>query len=116
MAGRINQVQLVGLAVLGRVQHRDRMGLDGDAPLAFQVHRIEQLVLHVAGGDGAGAVQQAVRKRRLPMINMGNDAEISDMRCVHREAGVPRQARGNWRKQSPRRCGSSICPAAESCS
>jgi hypothetical protein len=46
---------------------------------AFQVHGIEQLLLHFAGGDGAGAVQQAVRKRCLPMINMGNDAKISYM-------------------------------------
>jgi hypothetical protein len=28
-------------------------------------------------------MQQAVRKRRLPMVNMGDDAEIADMRCVH---------------------------------
>jgi hypothetical protein len=29
-------------------------------------------------------MQQAIRERRLPMINMGNDAEISYVRCVHR--------------------------------
>jgi hypothetical protein len=28
-------------------------------------------------------MQQPVRKRRLPMIDMGDDAEISYMRCVH---------------------------------
>jgi hypothetical protein len=28
-------------------------------------------------------MQEPVRKRRLPMVNMGNDAEIADMRCVH---------------------------------
>ena len=80
---RIDQVQLVSLAILRLVRHRDRVRLDGDAALPFQVHRIEQLVLHVARGDGAGPVQQPVGKRRLPMINMGDDAEISYMRCVH---------------------------------
>ena len=45
MAGGVDQVELVGLAVLGRVVHGDRVGLDGDAPLALQVHRIEQLGL-----------------------------------------------------------------------
>ena len=79
VAGGVDQVELVNLAVLRLVTHRDRMGLDGDATLAFQVHGIEQLRLHVAGGDGAGAVQQAVGKRRLPMVNMGDDAEISDV-------------------------------------
>jgi hypothetical protein len=28
-------------------------------------------------------MQQAVGKRRLPMVNVGDDAEISYMRCVH---------------------------------
>ncbi len=83
MAGRVNQVQLVSLAVLGLVKHGDRMGLDRDAALLLQVHRIEQLVLHLARGNGAGAMQQPVGKRRLPMINMGDDAEISYVRCVH---------------------------------
>jgi hypothetical protein len=41
------------------------------------------LILHLAGGDGAGPVQQAIGKRRLPMIDMGDDAEIPDMRCIH---------------------------------
>ena len=80
---RINQVQLVSLAVFGLVTHRDRMRLDGDAAFLLEIHGIEQLRLHVAGGDGAGAMQQAVGKRRLPMVNMGDDAEIADMRCVH---------------------------------
>jgi hypothetical protein len=30
-------------------------------------------------------VQQAVREGRLAVINVGNDAEISYVRCVHRE-------------------------------
>ena len=40
-------------------------------------------VLHIARGDSAGPMQKPVRKRRLPMVNMGDDAEISNMRCVH---------------------------------
>jgi hypothetical protein len=28
-------------------------------------------------------MEQPVGKRRLPMINMGDDAEISYVRCVH---------------------------------
>ena len=83
MPGRINQVQLVRFAILGIVEHRHRMRLDGNAPLFFQVHRIEQLILHLAGGDRASPVQEPIRKRRLPMINMGDDTKIPDMCCVH---------------------------------
>jgi hypothetical protein len=28
-------------------------------------------------------MQQAVGKRSLPVVNVGNDAEISNVRCVH---------------------------------
>jgi hypothetical protein len=41
------------------------------------------LRLHVARGDGAGAMQEPVRKRRFPMVNMGNDAEIAYVGYVH---------------------------------
>ena len=83
VAGGVNKVQLVGLAVLGLVQHRDRVGLDGNAPFAFQVHGVQQLIGHVARGDGARAVQQPVGKRGLPVINVGNDAEVSYVCGVH---------------------------------
>ena len=83
MTGRINEIQFIRLAVPGLVKHCDRMRLDGDAAFALQIHRIQQLRLHIARGDGAGAVQQPVRERRLAVVNMGNDAEISYVRCVH---------------------------------
>src|SRR5947209_871287 len=59
------------------------MRFDRDATLFLEVHRIEQLVLHLARRDRTGPVQQAIGKRRLPMIDMGDDAEIADVRCVH---------------------------------
>ena len=98
VAGRVNQVQLVRLAVARLVTHRDRMRLDGDAAFAFQIHGIEQLRLHVARGDGAGAMQEPVRKRRLPMVNMGNDAEIAYVCCVHLK-----NSSGGTAQASPRR-------------
>jgi hypothetical protein len=60
-------------------------------------------------------VQQAVGKRRLPVINVGNDAEISYMRCVHREK-IPELSgplkilpkRVNERQNSP----ALLCPFA----
>jgi hypothetical protein len=71
------------------------MGLDGDAPFPFQVHGIEELLLHFASGDGAGAVEEAVGKSRLPMINMGDDAEISYMCGVHCASRAPNNIRMN---------------------
>ena len=52
------------------------MRLDRDPALAFEVHRIEQLILLIALVDRAGAVEQSIRKRRLAVIDMRDDAEI----------------------------------------
>ncbi len=53
MAGRVDEVQLIGLAILGRVIEADRLGLDGNAALALDIHVIEHLLLHLAHGQAA---------------------------------------------------------------
>ena len=78
VAGRIDQVELINLAILRRIHHANRMRLDGDPALALQVHRIQHLGLHLARRQRAGKLQQAVGERALPMIDMGDDREISD--------------------------------------
>ncbi len=77
VAGRVDEVELVGLAVGRGIHHADRMRLDGDAALALQVHRVQHLSLHLARRQRAGKLQQTVGKRALPMIDMGDDREIS---------------------------------------
>src|SRR6185503_12820145 len=62
---------------------RDRVRLDRDATLLLQIHRVEKLGRHVAGGDGAGPMQQPVGERGFPVVNVGDDAEISYVRRVH---------------------------------
>src|SRR6266481_9622793 len=76
------------------------MRLNGDAALFLQVHRIEQLVLHLSCRDGSGAMQQPIRKGCFPMIDVGNDAEISNVRCVHLL-----NCRYKWEKTSMRHDG-----------
>ena len=78
MAGSVNEVELIRLAVRSRIHHPNGVRLDGDAALALQIHCIEHLRLHLACRQRAGQLQQAVGKRALPMINMGDDREISD--------------------------------------
>ena len=84
MAGGIQQVKLVGVAILGLVAHGHGVGLDGNPLLTLQVHGIQQLVLLVTLADGVGKFQKSVRQRGLTVVNMGNDGEIafeSDVRC-----------------------------------
>jgi hypothetical protein len=55
---------------LARLVDADGLGLDGDAPLALQVHAVEHLLAHVALGDGVGHLQDAVGQRRLPVVSI----------------------------------------------
>ena len=55
VARGVNQVEDVALAVLSLVVEAHRMGLDGDAALALEVHAVEDLRFHLARLQGAGA-------------------------------------------------------------
>ena len=78
MAGRVDEVQLVGLAVLLRlVIESDRLRLDGDAAFTLELERIEDLVLHFAGFEATADLDEAVRQRGLAVIDVGDDREVA---------------------------------------
>ena len=77
VAGRVDEVEAVGLAVLGRVLEPDRAGLDRDALLALEIHRIEDLARHLARVDRVGQLQQSIGQCRLAMIDVGDDREVA---------------------------------------
>ena len=83
VAGGVDEVELVGLAVGRRIHHADRVRLDGDAALALEIHRIQHLGLHLARRQRAGELQQTVGEGALPMVNMGDNREISDECWIH---------------------------------
>ena len=83
VAGRIDQVELVSLAVVRGVHHADGVGLDGDAALALEVHGVEDLGLHFARGEGSGEFEQAVGERGFAVVDVRDDREIADESCVH---------------------------------
>ena len=84
MAGGVDQVQVVGLPVGGRVLDPHRLGLDRDPALALEVHRVEHLGLHFLRVDGAGELEDAVGQGRLAVVYVGDDREVADV--VHRAA------------------------------
>ena len=59
------------------------MGFDRDAALALQVHRVENLVHHLALGQRPGVLEQAIGQRRFAVVDVRNDREISDTCGVH---------------------------------
>ena len=77
MAGGVDEVEIIGLAISGLIWQADRLTLDGDAALAFDVHVVEQLVLELPVGNEIAVLDHAVGQGRFAMINMGDYAEIS---------------------------------------
>jgi hypothetical protein len=66
------------------------MRLDRDPALAFQIHRIEQLVLLLALMYRAGRLEQTIAQGRLAVIDVRDDAEIARVRDRHGGAEVSR--------------------------
>ena len=79
MAGRVDQVEDVFLAIIGHVVDADGVGLDGDAALTLDIHGVQQLLFHVPVLDGASGLDEAVSERGFPVVDMGDDREIADM-------------------------------------
>ncbi len=78
VARRVDQVEDVVLPVLRLVLQAHRVLLDGDAPLALEVHRVEELLGHLALAERAGALHQAVGERRLAVVDVRDDREVPD--------------------------------------
>ncbi len=83
VAGSIDEVELVSFPVLRGVHHANGVSLDGDAALAFEVHRIKDLGLHFARGQRSGELKKAVGQRGFAVVDVSDDREIADERCVH---------------------------------
>ena len=71
VTGRVDQVD----RVVGPVES-DRLELDRDAPLAFEIHRVEVLLPHLPGFAGTAELEHAVGQRRLAMIDVGDDRHV----------------------------------------
>ena len=82
MTRGVDEVHLVGPAVIGLIFHADGARLDGDAALALEVHVVEQLLLHLADGDRLALLQQAVGKGGLAVVDMRNNRKIANLLTI----------------------------------
>ena len=76
MAGRVEQIEQIRLAVPRFVLHRNGMALDRDSALALQIHCVESLRLELSRAYGVGQLQYAVGERRLAVVDVCDNAEI----------------------------------------
>jgi hypothetical protein len=91
MPRRVDEVEEVLVAVLRGVLQAHGVGLDGDAPLALQIHAVQELGHHLAVRDRVRRLQDPVRQGRLSVIDVGDDGEVSDARQIHVGSSPPAQ-------------------------
>jgi small subunit ribosomal protein S20 len=78
----------------------DVLRLDRDAALALDVHAVEVLGAHLPSLDDPRDLEHPVGQRRLPMVDVGDDAEVPDAGRIggsgsrHSAAIVPRVVAG----------------------
>ncbi len=79
MAGRVNQIEIILLAVLGLVRQTDGLAFYGDAALPLNIHVVQELILEFAGRDQAAELDETVGERGFAVVYMGDDAEVADV-------------------------------------
>ena len=77
MPRRINEIHLNALP-----GHAHGSQLDSDAALALQLQHIEVLLLELTLLERPGDFHHAVAQSRLTVINMSDDAEISNFHAA----------------------------------
>ena len=83
MARGINEVELIGFAVIGLVAHRHGAGLDRNAALLLNVHIVQHLIGHGALVNAVGQLQHTVGQGGFAVVDVGNNAEVADVFAGH---------------------------------
>ena len=86
MTGGIDEVEVIHLAIVRLIIQRHRPRLDGDAALLFQLHIVQDLILHIPLGHRLGRFQNPVGQGAFAVVNMGDDAEIADVVLIAHSA------------------------------
>jgi len=61
MAGGIDEIEVIGFAVIGFIIQRDGTGLDGDAALPLQLHIIQDLIFHITATASVDSKMRSAR-------------------------------------------------------
>ena len=77
MAWGVDKVQLIGFTISRFVIQRNALRLNGDTAFAFQVHGVQNLGFHFTIRQATANLDNTVRQRRLTVVNVSNDGEIS---------------------------------------
>jgi len=79
MAGRVDHVELVLVAIIRIVIQRHALGFNRDATFTLNIHGIENLILHFTFTETTAYLDKTISQSRFAMVNMGNNRKISDI-------------------------------------
>jgi len=83
MSWGVDQVKNIFFSIFCVIDGADSLGLDGNAALPLQIHVVQYLRLHLAAGQKAGHLDDAVCQSGFAVVNVGDDTEIADLALVH---------------------------------
>jgi hypothetical protein len=90
----VDQVQQIDFPRTGLVLEGRGLGLDRNAALALEVHRVEHLLGHLALGKAAAHLDEPVGERRLAVVDVRDDREVADAALGHIKKEGARRAFG----------------------
>jgi hypothetical protein len=53
------------------------MALDGDSPFPLEIHAVQDLIPELTLADKTRVLDQSIGERRLAVVNVGNNAEVT---------------------------------------
>ena len=77
MSGGVDHIQGKRFTLISP-RHTHGLAFDGDATFALNIHTIQVLIAHISTGDHTGELEHAVSQSGLAVIDVSDDAEITD--------------------------------------
>ena len=75
----VNQVQNILFSIFRAIGQGDGVALDGDAAFPLDVHVVQHLVLKISFIADTGELDQPVGQRGFAVVDVGDDAEVSNI-------------------------------------
>lgn len=75
----INEIELIGAAIAGRIVQGYALRLDRNATFPLEVHRIQHLLGHFPLAQAAANLDETISEGRFAVINMGDDRKIANV-------------------------------------
>ena len=83
MSRRVDQVEHILFTVVRLIDSTDRLSFDRDTSLSFQIHVVKDLSLHLAAREKSCHLNDTVRQSGLAVIDMCDNAKISDFTLIY---------------------------------